>query len=158
MRSLSLLILFSLLAACANAPTVRSATTAAQPSPSYARTFDDLATLIESHHVFAAGRRAFWETHKAALRRELAAADTREAAHRRQTADAWLHLGAPRRAHRRDLGRFSIALSWEGFAGKPPLEGAPISLDWEAPETFETRKTWLDDAVTEATRRLATTK
>lgn len=59
---------------------------------------------------------------------------------------------------RRDLGRFSIALSWEGFAGKPSLEGAPISLDWEAPETFETRTTWLDDAVTEATRRLATAK
>lgn len=84
MRSLCLLFPLSLLAACANAPPVRNATTAvaapAAPSPSYARTFDDLATLIETHHVFAAGRRVVWDTHKAALRRELAAADTREAA------------------------------------------------------------------------------
>jgi hypothetical protein len=54
----------------------------------------------------------------------------------------------------RDMGRFSIALSSEGFAGKPPLEGRPIRLDWEAPEAFETRDSWLDDAVREATRRL----
>lgn len=55
---------------------------------------------------------------------------------------------------KRDLGRFRIALSSEGFAGKPPLEGRPIRLDWEAPEAFETRTSWLDDAVAEATRRL----
>lgn len=59
---------------------------------------------------------------------------------------------------RRDMGKFSVALSWEGFVGQPALEGRPIALDWEAPESFETRKTCIDEAVAEATRRLATAK
>ena len=41
----------------------------------------------------------------------------------------------------RDMGRYSIALSWEGFAGKPPLEGRPVALDWGAfPENFSAAK------------------
>lgn len=55
----------------------------------------------------------------------------------------------------RDMGRFSIALSWQGFAGRPSLEGRPIELGWEAPETFEARTSWLDDAVVQATKLLA---
>jgi hypothetical protein len=57
----------------------------------------------------------------------------------------------------RDLGRFSIALSTEGFAGHAPLEGQPIHLDWTAPEAppvAEGHAGWVDDAVTEAERRL----
>lgn len=55
----------------------------------------------------------------------------------------------------RDLGSFRIALSREGYprAGRM-LEGAPIDLDWEAPSTFETRRTWVDLAVAEARRRV----
>ncbi len=54
----------------------------------------------------------------------------------------------------RDLGRFRIALSWEGYprTGRS-LEGAPVRLDWEAPRTFATRKTWVDLAVAEAAHR-----
>lgn len=55
----------------------------------------------------------------------------------------------------RSLGLFRIALSHEGFPGKPPLEGAPIRLDWQAPETFVTRDTWLDASVAEIISRLA---
>lgn len=54
----------------------------------------------------------------------------------------------------RSLGRFRIALSFEGFPGKPPLEGAPIRLDWQAPETFATRTSWLDASVSEVSARL----
>lgn len=54
-----------------------------------------------------------------------------------------------------DLGQFSIALSWEAFPGlNVPLEGAAIRLDWEAPLTFETRDSWVDLSIEEATRRL----
>jgi hypothetical protein len=45
--------------------------------------------------------------------------------------------------------------SWEGFAGQPPLEGRPIALDWEAPETFETHTSWIDDAIDRAAKLLA---
>lgn len=55
----------------------------------------------------------------------------------------------------RDMGRFTIALSWEGFEGKGSLEGRPIALDWEAPEAFETRETWVDDAIQRARKLLA---
>jgi hypothetical protein len=54
----------------------------------------------------------------------------------------------------RTLGQFRIALSFEGFPGKPPLEGAPIRLDWQAPETFATRTSWLDASVSEVSARL----
>jgi len=54
----------------------------------------------------------------------------------------------------KSLGLFRIALSSEALPGRPALEGAPIRLDWEAPETFATRETWLDAAVAEATSRL----
>lgn len=54
----------------------------------------------------------------------------------------------------RDLGRFRIALSWEGYPRTgTPLEGAPVHLDWEAPYTFETRESWVDLSVKEARRR-----
>ncbi len=54
----------------------------------------------------------------------------------------------------RDLGRFRIALSWEGYPRNgTPLEGAALHLDWEAPYTFETRDTWVDLSVKEARRR-----
>lgn len=54
----------------------------------------------------------------------------------------------------RDLGRFRIALSWESATrtGRP-LEGAPVHLDWEAPRTFATRRTWVGLAVSEAAKR-----
>lgn len=55
----------------------------------------------------------------------------------------------------RSLGLFRIALSHEGFPGKPPLEGTPIQLDWQAPETFATRSSWLDASVVEVASRLA---
>jgi len=55
----------------------------------------------------------------------------------------------------RDMGKFRIALSWEGFAGKPSLEGRPIHLDWEAKDTFETRETWIDLAIDEAAKLLS---
>ncbi len=57
----------------------------------------------------------------------------------------------------RDLGRFSIALSSEAFAGHAALEGQPIHLDWTAPEAppvEEGHDAWVDDAVAEAERRL----
>lgn len=54
----------------------------------------------------------------------------------------------------RSLGLFRVALSHEGFPGKPPLEGAPIRLDWQAPETFATRESWLDASIAEVTTRL----
>jgi hypothetical protein len=54
--------------------------------------------------------------------------------------------------------RFSLALSWEGFAGKGSLEGKPIALDWEAPDTFEARESWVDASVTEAARLLQTAR
>ncbi len=54
----------------------------------------------------------------------------------------------------RSLGLFRIALSSEAFPGHPTLEGSPIRLDWQAPETFATRDTWLDAAVAEAATRL----
>lgn len=44
------------------------------------------------------------------------------------------------------------------LAAHPPLEGHPIALDWEAHETFETRTSWVDDAVIQATKRLAAAK
>lgn len=56
----------------------------------------------------------------------------------------------------RVLGLFRLALSREGFKGKPPLEGAPIRLDWQAPETFATRDSWLDASVAEVDKRLRT--
>ncbi len=53
-----------------------------------------------------------------------------------------------------DLGRFRIALSWEGYPRTgTPLEGAPVHLDWEAPYSFEARDTWVDLSVKEARRR-----
>jgi hypothetical protein len=55
----------------------------------------------------------------------------------------------------RDLGLFRVALSWEGYprTGRS-LEGAEVHLDWEAPSTFETRRTWVAQAVDEARRRV----
>jgi hypothetical protein len=58
----------------------------------------------------------------------------------------------------RDMGRFTLALSWEAFAVRPPLEGEPLDLDWEAPETFETRTSWIDDAVAHATALLGSVR
>jgi hypothetical protein len=57
-----------------------------------------------------------------------------------------------------DLGTFRVALSWDAFAGKPPLEGQTIALDWEAPEAFATRDTWVADAVAHAERLLRTSR
>jgi hypothetical protein len=54
----------------------------------------------------------------------------------------------------RDLGLFRIGLSWEGFAGKEALEGHAIPLDWEAPETFEGRESWVAESVVNAERLL----
>jgi hypothetical protein len=55
----------------------------------------------------------------------------------------------------RDLGRFSIAYSWEALPRTgAPLEGAPVRLDWEAPRIFQTRHTWVDLSVQEARRRV----
>jgi hypothetical protein len=52
----------------------------ASSAPEYGAVFDALASQIESLHVFADGRRVFWEAHKAELRREMAGARTREEA------------------------------------------------------------------------------
>ena len=35
------------------------------------------------------------------------------------------------------------------------MEGRAIPLDWEAPEAFETRDTWVNEAVEHATTLLA---
>jgi hypothetical protein len=58
----------------------------------------------------------------------------------------------------RDLGLFRVALSSEGFVGAPALEGRPIRLDWEAPESWETRETWVDGAIKHADELLRTWK
>ena len=55
----------------------------------------------------------------------------------------------------RDMGRLRIALSWEAFTDQPTLEGRPLKLDWEAPDTFETRDTWVDAAIEHAGTLLA---
>lgn len=47
---------------------------------SYADVFDALARDIEAHHAFATGQRARWDAARADLRREVAAATSREAA------------------------------------------------------------------------------
>jgi hypothetical protein len=38
------------------------------------------------------------------------------------------------------------------------LEGQTIALDWEAPEAFATRDTWVADAVAHAERLLRTSR
>ncbi len=53
-----------------------------------------------------------------------------------------------------DLGTFRIALSRSEIHEGTSIEGEPIALDWEAPHTFETRKTWVKQAVSEAKARL----
>lgn len=55
----------------------------------------------------------------------------------------------------RDLGLFRLALSWEAFPrSRTPLEGSAVKLDVTLPSTFESRHTWVRDAVAEARRRL----
>ena len=53
-----------------------------------------------------------------------------------------------------DLGTFRIALSQSEMREGVSIEGEPLALDWEAPNTFETRKTWVRQAVEEAKKRL----
>jgi hypothetical protein len=65
-----------------------------------------------------------------------------------QAARARVH-GAPE-----DLGTFRIALSQSEMREGVSIEGESLALDWEAPNTFETRKTWVRQAVEEAKKRL----
>jgi hypothetical protein len=52
-----------------------------------------------------------------------------------------------------DLGTFTVAMSASYVRGKP-LEGEPIALDWTAPDTFETRASWVSASAREAIRLL----
>ena len=54
-----------------------------------------------------------------------------------------------------DLGRFRVALSQSELREGVSVEGEPLSLDWEAPATFEANSIWVRQAVEEARRRLA---
>ena len=53
-----------------------------------------------------------------------------------------------------DLGTLRVALSESELKDGVTIEGEPLALDWEAPDTFETRKTWVNDAVAHAFTRL----
>jgi hypothetical protein len=55
---------------------------------------------------------------------------------------------------REDLGTFRVALSQSEIRDGTSIEGEPIALDWEAPDTFETRGSWVRAAVDEAAKRL----
>ena len=52
------------------------------------------------------------------------------------------------------LGTFRIAVSHNELRAGVPIEGEPIALDWEAPHTFDTRDSWVRDALVEAVKRL----
>jgi len=56
---------------------------------------------------------------------------------------------------REPLGTLRVALSRSELRDGAPIEGEPFSLDWEAPDSFETRTSWVHAAVTEAVKRLA---
>jgi hypothetical protein len=53
-----------------------------------------------------------------------------------------------------DLGTLRVALSESELKDGVTIEGEPIALEWEAPETFETRKTWVRDAIEQARKLL----
>jgi hypothetical protein len=53
-----------------------------------------------------------------------------------------------------DLGTMLVALSESQLKNGVSIEGEPLPLDWEAPDTFETRKTWVRGAVEQAKKLL----
>jgi hypothetical protein len=53
------------------------------------------------------------------------------------------------------LGASRVALSRSALRDGVPIEGEPLQLDWEAPDRFETRTSWVHAAVAEAVSRLA---
>lgn len=55
-----------------------------------------------------------------------------------------------------DLGTLRIALSESELKDGVTLEGEPLTLAWEAPDTFETRKTWVKDAIEHASTEVRT--
>jgi hypothetical protein len=54
-----------------------------------------------------------------------------------------------------DLGTLRIAVSSTEFSPGEAVEGEPLALDAESPVGFDSRDTWVRDAVREARRRLA---
>jgi hypothetical protein len=62
-----------------------------------------------------------------------------------------IHVSGP---EAEDLGALRVAASESELQGGATVEGEPLTLDWEAHETFDTRRTWVRDAVEEAKRRL----
>ncbi|HEX7841450.1 MAG TPA: hypothetical protein VF469_28450, partial [Kofleriaceae bacterium] len=53
-----------------------------------------------------------------------------------------------------DLGVLRIAASRSEIREGVPIEGEPVQLDWQAPDTFDTRTSWVRAALTEAVKRL----
>jgi hypothetical protein len=62
-----------------------------------------------------------------------------------------IHVSGP---ESEDLGTMRVALSESELKNGVTIEGEPLALDWEAPDTFETRKTWVREAVEQAQKRL----
>jgi len=58
-----------------------------------------------------------------------------------------IHVGGP---ESEDLGTLRVALSESELKDGVTIEGEPLTLDWEAPDMFETRKTWVKDAIAKA--------
>src|SRR5262249_45742209 len=56
---------------------------------------------------------------------------------------------------REPLGTLRVALTRSELRDGASIEGAPLQLDWEAPDGFETRTSWVRAAVAEAVKRLA---
>ena len=63
-----------------------------------------------------------------------------------------IHVSGP---ESEDLGTLRVALSESELNSGVTVEGEPLTLDWDAPDTFETRKTWIREAVEQAKKRLA---
>ena len=53
-----------------------------------------------------------------------------------------------------DLGTLRLARSQSEIHEGTSIEGEPLRLDWQAPESFDTRSSWVRDAVREAAKRL----